>query len=432
MKILLINPPLDNFNEDPYPSLGLGYIGAILETKGYEVKIIDSPIMSFTLNDIKNVIIKYNPDIVGITCVSLNYNDCINITKITKQINQTIKIIIGGPHVSFISDKVLQEIPWVDIIVIGEGENTILELVQLFESKKEYLSNIKGIAFRDKNGKIIKTNIRPFINNLDIIPFPARHLLPMEKYKNLTTYTSVITSRGCNNKCIYCNSSEFWKHKIRFRSALSINKELQFIKENYGINKIKFVDDLFLIKGKRTIELLKFIKKLEIEWICNARIDFLDQDLIENIAESGCKKIIFGIESLSQDVQKIIGKNLAININKIKNIIILCQKNNIKTKMNFIIGLPMQTKKDINNILDLIYESQPNEITINPLYPYPGTFIYNQTKNYFYNNYLNYHNKEEKNLSYNDIYLNHKDIRFYSTMINKLATSSGINVMNGY
>lgn len=407
----------------------MAYIGAVLEKRNHEVRILDMPLLGLSSNNISEYILEFSPDVVGVTCVSINYNDCINIARKIKQIKSTIKLIVGGPHVSFISKKVLQNFPWVDIVVKGEGENTMAELLKSFNTNNKNLSSIKGISFRTKSGEIFENNERPLIKNIDNIPYPARHLLPIGKYMEITQYTSILASRGCNYNCIYCSASEFWKHKIRFRSPISICKEIKIIKTNYGIRYLKFIDDIFLTKGRRTNELLRLIKSLNIKWTCNTRIDLIDKRLIENAAKAGCEKIIFGIESLSPLVQKSIGKNLRINKKGIKKIIQICHDNGIFTKLNFIIGLPKQTKEDIRNILDLIADSKPREIAVNQLTKYIGTQIFNNFRN-FDNSY--YWNKKYKKFSFFDKSLNSKSVNTYIKLINKVAISLGIIAMKGY
>jgi radical SAM superfamily enzyme YgiQ (UPF0313 family) len=434
MKILLINPPLPNFNENPYPPLGLAYMGAVLENEGYEVKIVDMPPLGLEINSVRNYILKFSPDLVGITCVAANYRYCIDIARTVKQINPFCKIIVGGPHVTFIAEKVLYDNSWVDIVVRGEGEETMLELVQLFEGGMEDLNSIKGISFRRFPKGIYSTNERPFINKLDSIPYPARHMLPMDKYKQLTKYTSVITSRGCVYNCIYCNASAFWKHKIRFRTPLSVYEEIKFLKGSYGIKHFKFVDDLFLFEEKRNDVLLKLLEKLEIKWICNTRIDLLNNKLIENAAQAGCEKMIFGIESLSTKVQKVIKKNIKISQHEIIEVLEMCHKNGIHTKLNFIIGLPSQMKEDIGNIKKLILRSKPTEIAINALTPYPGTYLVEHFENLgiHYNMPERYDEEKQKSIYLSNTYLSKKDISNYLISIKQFATSVDTKTMEGY
>lgn len=437
MKILLIQPPLPNFLEDPYPPLGLAYIAAMLEKNGYGVKIIDMPPLKLSIKKIKPLIEKYEPFIIGITCVAVNYNFCVQLSKIIKNIFPESIIVVGGPHVTFIPNKVLQKHLMIDIVVNGEGEITMLEIVKNIEKygyNMDKLKSVKGIYFRAENGTIIRTEDRKPIEDLDTLPYPARHLLPMKQYKNLTKYTSIVASRGCPYNCIYCNASAFWKHTVRLRKPSEIIKEIETVMYNFGFNKFKFVDDNFLFPSKWTHTLLSYLSELDIKWICNARIDKVNENIIKEASKAGCEKIIFGIESLSPLVQQIIRKNLKINPDTLKKIIHICHKNDIKTKLNFIIGLPGQDIDDIKQIYRLLWELPLDEVSINPLTPYPGTYLFEHAKDLLNIKLSEWWDEEFRNTKIINLnnQLNSGEGEHEVLMIKEYASLLGIKVMEGY
>ncbi len=436
MKILLIQPPIPNFEEDPYPPLGLAYIAAVLEKKGYKVRIVDMPPLKLNIKELENYVKKYTPSVVGITCVAANYAYCIRISEIIKAILPKCIVIVGGPHVTFIPDITLKKFPSIDIVIRGEGEITMLEVVRTIE-RYGYDANrlrcVKGIHFKTDRGKIFHTMERDFIKDLDILPYPARHLLPMQVYKSLTKYTSIAASRGCPYNCIYCNASAFWKHKVRLRKPFEIIKEIEYIKNNFGFTHFKFIDDNFLFPSKWSEKLLNSLEKLNVKWICNARIDKINENIIRMASKAGCEKIVFGVETLSPVVQQIIKKNIKINRDNLLKIIKFCHNNGIKTKLNFIVGLPMQTYEDIKQIYDLLSTNFIDEVSINPLTPYPGTYIFNHFEELGLNIHdPNWWEKITETVAISTTHLKKKDINTSINLLRHHVVSQGIRSMEGY
>ena len=259
-RILLVYPPVDpigvggRFNVvDVYQPLGLAYIAAVLEKAGYEVRIIDAKVEPLSVEQIIKKTADFNPQIVGFSFSTLDFH-------ITKRLAQGLKscgnytVIIGGPHVSALPEETMQE-ECFDYGVIGEGERTTIELVDaLCQGRKEAIPAIRGIAFRD-GLRVIRTPEQAYIEDLDSIPFPARHLLPDVKryryswYKYLPTAT-IITSRGCPYQCTFCDRAVFG-NKLRMRSVENIIDEIEMLVKEYGVRGVNILDVLFTISSER-------------------------------------------------------------------------------------------------------------------------------------------------------------------------------------
>jgi radical SAM superfamily enzyme YgiQ (UPF0313 family) len=373
--LLLVNPPLENFEEDPYPPLGLAYIAAVIEKEGFNVKIFDMPILQANIHKAREYFQQEKPDVVGIGCVAANYSYAIALARLVKKLLNCI-VVLGGPQVTFVAKEVLKENPEVDIVVRGEGEITMLELLRSIAESRD-LSNILGITYRDYKGNIRSNPDRPLIREIDELPFPARHLLPMQNYRKLNKFTSIMGGRGCIYNCIYCSSSAFWRNTIRFRKPEKIVEEIGRVHNEYGYMNFKFIDDIFVFSGNRAKKLLEMLKRLyvnaSIKWSCNTRIDLVSKESLRRALESGCDKITFGIESCSSEVLQTIGKNF--NVDQVKNIVKFAREIGIRVKLNFIFGLPGQSKEEVLRVLKLIEEAKPSEVMMTQLTPYPGTEI---------------------------------------------------------
>jgi len=245
MKTLFILPPSKFAIKDtvgiPGMPLGLAYLASVLDEEGHEVKIIDAPTLNYDWGNLRKEIRGFKPDIVGITSTTSTIYDAYKVAKLVKEYNSRIKVVIGGPHVSFTPEETLKECSSIDIVVRGEGEEAMKELANSFEMGLP-LEEIRGITFRDD--EILQTENRPFIENLDELPFPAYSLLPMDKYKaGKKQFANIITSRGCPFSCIFCSSSQLCGKRWRARSPENVIEELEMLEEEYNIQEVEVLDD---------------------------------------------------------------------------------------------------------------------------------------------------------------------------------------------
>jgi magnesium-protoporphyrin IX monomethyl ester (oxidative) cyclase len=406
MKILLIYPPITiRSNDTTIPGasipLGLANIGAILEANNYNVSIVD--ILAEGINVIKKTkkytrvglsketifekLNYYKPDIVGISTMFTAYSgDAHDVAKIVKEYNPKTIVVFGGAHASILYKNVLHD-PNVDIVVIGEGEETILEIVRKAEVENS-LQNINGTAIRNNQGEIILNPRRFPILKLDSLPLPARHLLPMDAYlrdckENRSSYTmrtpstTVVTSRGCPGNCIYCAVPTIWGRSWRPFGAARIINEIEFLVKRYGVKEIQFLDDNISVSRDRLEKICDGIiqKKLNIKWTCPNGIAIwtLDKQLLLKMKKSGCYRLTFGIESGHPETQKFIRKNL--NLKKAKEIIKIANDIGLWTFSTYIIGFPYETESAIKTTFNYAIKSLSDFVIFILLMPFPETDV---------------------------------------------------------
>ncbi|MDD5650706.1 MAG: radical SAM protein [Candidatus Nanoarchaeia archaeon] len=417
MKILLIKPQITiskNFKGIGrfFPPIGLEYIAALLEQNNYTVKILDTSIedwkkihkrtdgmeyMGMSFDKVKKEIKKENPDVVGITTLTVDSVNAFSIVKAIKEVNPLIKVIFGGPHVCAMPEEVINNSN-VDVICIGEGEYTFLELMQEFEKKNLNLTKVKGIWYKE-NGKIIKNELRPLIQDLDKLPFPARHLINYEKYAEAGKYLqgsrrvetrrdTIISSRGCPFNCIFCTISISMGKQFRARSPENVIKEIEEIIEKYNVGDIGFEDDNFTFNKERTNKILDLIIKKglnkKISWSTpnGVRADTLDENLLKKMKEAGCEEIIFAPESGNQFVvNNIIKKKLDLRI--VERNAKICKEIGLRCGMFFVIGSPGETKEQINDTVNFANKMK-KEYNVFPMLftaqPYYNTDLYKISK----------------------------------------------------
>ncbi|MCD6362658.1 MAG: radical SAM protein [Synergistetes bacterium] len=382
MRVLLAVPPtpstLKRILGTGAPPLGISYLAAYIREAGHEVKLIDGFEEGLSRNELIERIKRFSPDVVGISTLTANLYRGYQMAKVIKEVNDKIKILMGGPHVSFIPEESLKECPYVDVIVRGEGEITLLELLQELEKKEPNLKNVKGITWREKNGKIISNPPRAPIEDLDTLPFPAYDLLPMDRYKvNKKIITgTMITSRGCPFGCIFCSSSKLMGKRWRGRSPENVVEEMELLVKKYGVNEIEFLDDTFTFDKERAIKIANLIRRrdLEIAWGCSSRVDTLDDELARELKKGGCYRIYMGIESGSQKTLRLINKG--ITTEKAERAVSIAKAHGLEVIGSFIIGVPGETKEDILSTIRFAKKLGIDYAQFTLLTPYPGTPIY--------------------------------------------------------
>ncbi|MEM2273066.1 MAG: radical SAM protein [Candidatus Bathyarchaeia archaeon] len=386
MKVILINPPSNNAElfgiGIKAPPIGLAYLASMLERSGYEVKIIDAPALNLSASQVRDIINMDQPEIIGVTASTPTIYNAYSVARAAKEVCPNSTVILGGPHPTFLPMETLQECPAVDIVCIGEGEETIFEVSEAIRRKMD-LSRVRGIAFRTDDGRIVKTESRPLIKDLDSLPFPAWHLLPMDKYTVLgkrSIVCHVMSSRGCPFRCIFCSSSQIFGKKYRARSAKNVVDEIEYLVSEYNPESIEFSDDEFTLNQKRTEEICNEIKKRKIDvmWACGSRVDTISRSLLRKMKEAGCSFIYYGIESASQRILNFIKKG--ITIDQIKRAVMLTKEAGIKMMGSFIVGFPDETKEEIKNTLAFPKKLKVDYVQFTIATPYPGTELYEMAK----------------------------------------------------
>lgn len=360
------------------PPLGLLYLAAELEKAGYSVKIFDTQVYNWQIKEVGG------SDIVGIYCNTSNYQHALELAQEIKT-NFNIPIIFGGPHVTTRPLETLKNSS-VDYIVIGEGEKTIVELMGVLSNKSELkLSDVKGIGFK-KNGELIINSKRELIQNLDSIAFPARHLVPMDKYKpspnqyKRLPMTTMMASRGCPFNCTFCATETIWTRRYRFRSVKNVVDEIKHLIKDYGIKEINFWDDIWGLNKQWIEEFCDAViaEKLDLTWLCECRVNTIDKEILKKMKKAGCWCIFYGIESLDQEILKAVNKK--ITIEQITSALKWTREAGIEIRANFILGLPKETPEKVKKMLKILCKLNPDNVKFNILTPYPETVLYKEIK----------------------------------------------------
>jgi magnesium-protoporphyrin IX monomethyl ester (oxidative) cyclase len=369
LKITLINPKFTKSFLPDSPPLGLCYIGAVLKKAGFFVKGYD---LNFENID-KNVFKNY--DVFGIYCTSPVIKNVFEISKEIKKANPKSFIIVGGPHTTAVPDQVLKNSS-IDAVCIGEGEYTMKDLVFALQ-KNQDLSKVKGIAFKKRN-IIIFNKPRPFIKNLDELPFPARDIFDKEKYPSKKrAYSTISATRGCPFRCANCKPGLDKISPYRLRSVKNVVDEIEYLMKTYNISYFMFVDSELIGPKKWVMDFCNEIKKrkLSIGFGCNGRTDQVDKEMLHTLKEVGCDLIEFGIESGSQRViDDILCKG--INIEKSKQVLKECKELSIRTLVFFMVGIPGETWKELLQTIEYAKNTDSSSILISIATPWPDTNFY--------------------------------------------------------
>jgi len=369
MKISLVNPGFGQIFR--LPPLGLTYIAAVLREAGHVVNIIDTNFVK-TWKQLETELRRVEPDAIGLSCMKATINDALNIAKLVKD-NLKCPVILGGPHPTIMPESVLCN-ENVDYVVYGEGETTILELVQNLEGHKD-VKGVFGVWYKE-NGAIKRTAPRPYIENLDRIPFPARDLLSKEYFKY--GRANMIASRGCPFNCSFCQPTlrKIFGPRIRFRSPRNVVDEMEHLKKSMKIKHVKFEDDTFTVNRRWVLELCNEMKErsLTMRWDCNSRVNTVNKNLLPAMKEAGCMRISFGVESGSQKILNNLNKG--ITIQDILGAFKMCKEVGIRTHAYLMIGSPGETKHTIQETVELIHKIDPDYMYISITTPLPMTKLY--------------------------------------------------------
>ncbi len=392
-KTLLIKAPylevyrgLDEVATNQAP-LGLAYIAAVLRKAGYPVNLIDPENQDMTYDDVASLIRKEKPDIVGISAATANFVNAVKLAKLAREAGVPI-VAAGGIHATSLPEEVLDRHPEIDIVVIGEGEQTMLDLCRAVEGGGEidYYA-IPGLAFRGSTGEIKKSPPRPLLTDLDSLPFPARDFLPMKKYNVQIHLSSVrgvkatmISSRGCPNHCIFCAAHLTMGHRYRPRNVEAVVDEMEHLVRDYKAEYIQFYDDTFTINYDRTVRMCNAIIKrgLKVKWFAHARVNTVDEDLLRLMKRAGCTHVSFGIESGNQTILRNIRKGTTLD--QARKAVKASQRAGLKTLSTFMIGNPGETPETIKDTIDFAVELNSDIAVFSIMVPLPGTEVYNKYK----------------------------------------------------
>lgn len=404
MKILFIDPPFQRFMgfyRFYYP-LGLATMSSVLHQKGHIVKIFDaehSPntdtlswgkasALCDTYNEalendshpvwceIINYVKLFRPRLIGLSILSVKVDSALRIAQICKDIDSSMIVVAGADHPTVFPSVILQNRN-IDIVVRGEGESTIFDLVQTLEKNetKKSLQHIDGISYKH-NGRIIHNPNRPLISDLDKIPWPRLDSLVQIQTYRPVDFGAIMASRGCPYDCTFCGVHNIWSRKVRYRSIQNVINEISLLKEKYEVKYFSFRDASFTLNKDRSIlfcnELIR--RELNIKWECLTRIDLLDRNLLEKMKKAGCVTIRVGIESGDETILRSMRK--FIDLEKVKEMARLLNRMGFYWSTYFMFGTPLETRESIQRTINFIKAIDPPFITLSRFAPIPGSEIY--------------------------------------------------------
>jgi radical SAM superfamily enzyme YgiQ (UPF0313 family) len=375
-RIALVIPPMQKTGPIWCPNLpiGVAYLAAVLEKGGHDVTVIDCPALEIDHKELGAKIAAIDPSVVGITSLTPMIHSTLLAAHVTKESCPNASVILGGPHATFMDEQILSENSEVNVVVRGEGEQTLLELTDVISrSNLKDLNEVAGITFR-KNGQIIRTPNRLFIQNLDDLPRPAYNYFQLEKYRLFgKAMLPIMTSRGCPYQCSYCVMSRMNGINFRARSPKNIVDELEWLRDTHGADAFSFYDDAFTLDIERAREICREIKNrnVGIPWDCQTRVDRVSKEILAKMRDAKCQLVSFGIESGSQKILDAIKKKTTIERNE--KAIRWAKEVDLPVSISVIIGYPGETTDTLEQTMDFIRKTEPDYVYLCMATPYPGT-----------------------------------------------------------
>lgn len=384
-RVLLVNVPYRHVYEDieagigAYLPLGLAYIAAVLRERGHEVRAVDYGVERYSDHSFSWLLKNFEPHVIGFSFMTASHNELSRLVKIARGVCPSALAVGGGPHASALPERTISE-AGLDAVVRGEGEIPMLEIAD-----GRSFQEIRGLTYRDRFD--IKSNPRVLLmNDLDQVPFPARDLFPVGRYRPHAYYrrnvawANVITARGCPYQCIFCASASVFEHRYRVRSVENVVAEIQSLIEKHRIKDITFVDDEFLISRKRVVELCSRIiaERFDVTWYCFARVDHVDRDLLRLMRRAGCYYILYGVESGDPGILEATRKG--ITLEQATRAMRWTREAGIVSCATFMIGLPSETLGSIRTTISFAKEIDPDWAFFNITVPLPGSPLFAMAK----------------------------------------------------
>ena len=352
--------------------MGLAYLAAVLEKAGHEVSVLDCPAEMIDLKQLKTKLCSIEPNLIGITSMTPTIQSAFQSAQAAKESCPEAMVVIGGPHVTFMDKEVLAEEKALDVVVRGEGEETLLELAQNV-SNPQALKKVEGITFRN-NGETVRTPNRPYIQNLDELPRPAYKHFSLENYRLFgRKMLPIMTSRGCPSQCSFCTTARMFGKAFRARSPKSIVDELEWLRDEHGADAFSFYDDTFTLNKKRAVTICNEIKnrKIGLPWDCQTRVSQVSKELLATMRDANAQQVFFGVESGCQTILDAVNKGTTVEQNR--RAIKMAKDAGLFVAISVIIGYPGETREMLMQTIDLVKKAEPDDVYICVATPYPGT-----------------------------------------------------------
>jgi anaerobic magnesium-protoporphyrin IX monomethyl ester cyclase len=381
MKITLVNPPYPPsvHSHPPFIPLGLAYLGAVAENAGHQVTVIDCQAEKLTYETFRERIAQTPSDIIGVTATTLLYNSAMKLIEIAKEALPKAVTVLGGSHGTFWDENALQEYPNLDVVVRREGEQTFVELIDKIQNQSN-LDNVLGITYRNVD-KIVRNEDRPFIEDLDALPFPAHHLMPLESLKhNGKIIFPLMSSRGCVFWCDFCSTVRMFGRGYRMRSPKNVVDEMQLVHDRYGVDQVTFYDDAFSVDRNRVVKICEELqtRKLHMKWDCGTRVDMVDRELMKTMRDAGCFAVWLGVESGSEAILGAMNKRIKLDQTRLAYK--TAHQLGLMTIANVVLGFPGETEQTARETIRFVKELNPDDVGFYIATPYPGTPMYELVK----------------------------------------------------
>jgi radical SAM superfamily enzyme YgiQ (UPF0313 family) len=382
MKITLVNPPYPPsvHSHPPFIPLGLAYLGAVAEREGHEVVVIDCQAEKLSYEGFRKRIEQTLSDVIGVTATTLLYKSAMKLITIAKQVQPQAVTMLGGSHGTFWDENALNEYPSLDIVVRREGETTFTELLNRLQTKNN-INNVLGITFRSNEGTVVSNPDRPFIEDLDALPFPAHHLLPLDALKRMGKILfPLITSRGCVYWCDFCSTVRMFGRGYRMRTPKNVVDEMEMIHNKYGVNQVTFYDDAFTVNRERVLKICEELhtRRLDMTWDCGTRVDMVDRELLKTMHDAGCIAVWLGVESGSEAILGAMNKRIKLDQTRLAYK--TAHEVGLMTIANTVLGFPGETEQTARETINFVKELNPDDVGFYVATPYPGTPMYEQVK----------------------------------------------------
>ncbi|MAG31025.1 MAG: hypothetical protein CL908_09065 [Deltaproteobacteria bacterium] len=390
MNFALVAPPWEVMINS-YPPLGLGYVAGAAIQAGFPTTIHDYGLNPHVaVGRIVDEVLDAEPEVIGITTWTHLYHVCCDLAKAFKRRRPDVTIVMGGPHVTIFPAETLDEEPACDYVIAGEGEIAMVELLAVLDPNDgewtaDRIGEIAGLSWRGESGPV-KNPTRGINTEIEDLPFPARDVMEIEKYPlrawDGERMTTMMTSRGCPYACTYCFKGLFGRRYITTPNDLII-AEMEEIHEKYGITHFYFVDDLFVVNINRLMDFVDRMKErnLGFRWQALARVDRLEKEHYVAMAEAGCSKIHYGIETGDPEVMIRVDKEATLE--QVHNAVTWCHEAGVMAKGYFMIGLPGDTEESVERTIDMACDLPLEEAMFSLTTPFPGTAMWNDIKDRF-------------------------------------------------
>lgn len=361
-------------NYGVFPNLSLAYVAGALLHAGHSVRFVDANALNLSKEEVLARVKRYSPDLIAMTVTTYMLHQNLSWIRYLRQ-HLDVPVLIGGQHLDLYPFETFKH-PEIDYGIVGEAEETVVDFVDALEKGKD-LHTVDSIIFRDEQRKVVKTGNGRKVKDLDAVPFPARHLLPNDRYYEFITqrrnFSLMMTSRGCPFLCIYCEQG---RTPARYRSTQNVCDEMEECYTDYKVRELDIFDPLFTVNKKRVLELCKGIqeRKLDIEFAMRSRVDTLDKEMLHELKKAGCSRIYFGIESGNNEILKRIKKN--VTVDQIKKTITETSTAGIKPLGYFMIGNPGETPETIKQTISLARSLPLHYAQFSKVVPLPGTEMY--------------------------------------------------------